>query len=168
MNKNDIRRAGPDDAGLVREMLGELADYQDEGEFVQVTVDHWRELLDRDDVIVLLAERDGEGMGYVSALRRPYLWTGGDVLALDDLYVRKEFRDSGVGRELMIELARYVQPDGHHHLGDAPRERARPTVLRPPRSPPAYEGRRGLGPGVVRRPGRLALTANRPHSRRTT
>lgn len=112
MNKNDIRRAGPDDAGLVREMLGELADYQDEGEFVQVTVDHWRELLGRDDVIVLLAERDGEGMGYVSALRRPYLWTGGDVLALDDLYVRKEFRDSGVGRELMIELARYAQPDG--------------------------------------------------------
>lgn len=92
-------------------MLGELADHQDEGEFVLVTVDHWRELLGRDDVIVLLAERAGEGMGYVSALRRPYLWTGGEVLALDDLYVRKAFRDSGVGRELMIELARYAQPD---------------------------------------------------------
>jgi GNAT superfamily N-acetyltransferase len=62
-------------------------------------------------VIVLLAEVDGVAAGYVSALRRPYLWVGGDQLALDDLYVREQFRDAGVGRQLMLGLARHALPD---------------------------------------------------------
>jgi hypothetical protein len=46
-------------------------------------------------VIVLLAERGGQAVGYVSALRQLHLWTGGDVLNLDDLYVRPGQRDGG-------------------------------------------------------------------------
>jgi ribosomal protein S18 acetylase RimI-like enzyme len=33
------------------------------------------------------------------------------MLALDDLYVREQFRDAGVGRALMLELARHALPD---------------------------------------------------------
>jgi GNAT superfamily N-acetyltransferase len=72
----------------------------------------WRELLGGDDVIVLIAERDGQAAGYVSALRRPHLWSGEDILALDDLYVREQHRDGGVGRALMLELARVALPQG--------------------------------------------------------
>ncbi|MFC0624142.1 GNAT family N-acetyltransferase [Kribbella deserti] len=113
MNEStDIRRAGPDDAKLILTMIRELAGYQDEGEYITVTVDQWRELLGRDDVIVLVAERAGEAMGYVSALRRPQLWSGEDILALDDLYVREQYRDGGIGRALMFELARHALPEG--------------------------------------------------------
>ncbi|WP_020385107.1 GNAT family N-acetyltransferase [Kribbella catacumbae] len=105
-----IRRAGPDDAAILRLMIGELADHQDEGRYVTVTVDQWRKLLGRDDVVVFLAEHRGEAAGYVSALRRLHLWTGGDILGLDDLYVREQFRDTGTGRALMLELARYALP----------------------------------------------------------
>ena len=106
-----IRRAGPPDAATVRTMVRELADHQDEGEHVTITEDRWRDLLGRDDVVVLLAEHDGHAIGYVSALRRPHLWSGDNVLALDDLYVRQEHRDVGAGRALMLELARHALPD---------------------------------------------------------
>src|SRR5688500_18368740 len=107
----EIRSAVPGDAELVRTMLVELADYQDQGKYVTATAEDWEGFLGRDDVIVLLAEIDGTSAGYVSSLRRPYLWVGGDMLALDDLYVRERFRDAGVGRALMLELARYALPD---------------------------------------------------------
>jgi ribosomal protein S18 acetylase RimI-like enzyme len=101
-----VRRAVPEDAELVRTMIGEIADHQDEGMYVTVTVDRWRELLADDTVTVLIAEYDGEPAGYVSAVRRLHLWTGGDVLGLDDLYVRERFRGQRVGELLMLELAR--------------------------------------------------------------
>ncbi|GAB3833207.1 GNAT family N-acetyltransferase [Kribbella italica] len=103
-----VRRAVPDDAELVRTMIGEIADHQDEGQYVTVTADRWRELLAGDTVTVLIAEYDGEPAGYVSAVRRLHLWTGGDVLGLDDLYVREAFRGQRVGELLMLELARQV------------------------------------------------------------
>lgn len=105
-----IRRGGPQDADLVGVMVRELAAYQDESEHVRITPGRWHELLDGDKVIVLIAERDGQAAGYVSALRRPHLWSGEDILALDDLYVREQHRDGGVGRALMLELARLALP----------------------------------------------------------
>ena len=107
----EIRRAVPADAELVRTMLVELADHQDQGKYVTATMEDWQGFLGRDDVIVLIAEIDGTAAGYVSSLRRAYLWVGGDMLALDDLYVREQFRDAGVGRALMLELARHALPD---------------------------------------------------------
>jgi GNAT superfamily N-acetyltransferase len=68
-------------------------------------------LLERPEVIVLLAECDGEPVGYVSALRQLHLWTGGDVLGLDDLYVRPGHRDAGAGRRLMAALAGLAAPE---------------------------------------------------------
>ncbi|TCM50480.1 GNAT family N-acetyltransferase [Kribbella sp. VKM Ac-2568] len=106
-----VRRASRQDAELVRTMVRELADHQDQGEHVTITVERWRELLGDDAVIVLVAEQKGQAVGYVSAFRRPHLWSGEDILALDDLYVRSDFRDAGVGRELMLELARHAQPE---------------------------------------------------------
>ncbi|GAA1706196.1 GNAT family N-acetyltransferase [Kribbella yunnanensis] len=106
-----IRRAVRADAELVLTLMLELAGYQDEAKYVTATVPDWQDYLSRPEVVVLLAEVDGTPAGYVSALRRPYLWVGGDQLALDDLYVRSEFRDGGIGRALMLELARLALPD---------------------------------------------------------
>ena len=107
----EIRRAVVADAETVLTMLGELAAYQDQRQYVTASVQDWQGFLEREDVIVLVAEVDGNDAGYVSALRRPYLWVGGDQLALDDLYVREKFRDAGVGRQLMLGLARHALPD---------------------------------------------------------
>ena len=100
-----IRRATPDDAAEVVTMVEEIADLEDQATFVHVHLEQCRRLLTRPDVTVLLAERGGRPIGYVSAIRQIALWTGGDVLNLDDLYVRPGHREAGIGRQLMAALA---------------------------------------------------------------
>ena len=106
-----IRQAGPDDAAAVDALVREIAAHEGESEHVGATPDRWREVLGRADVTVLLAERDGEVLGYVSAQRRLHMWSGEDILALDDLFVRTEARDGGVGRRLMVALAERAAAD---------------------------------------------------------
>jgi ribosomal protein S18 acetylase RimI-like enzyme len=106
-----VRRATPADTAEVAEMVREIAAHEDQSAHVHVDVEQWRALLARAEVIVLLAERNGHPVGYVSAIRQLHLWTGGDVLNLDDLYVRPGHRDAGVGRLLMAALAELAAPD---------------------------------------------------------
>lgn len=106
-----IRRAGPADAALVRTLTREIAAHQGCADDAAATDADWRTMLSRDDVIVLLAECDADALGYVSATRRLHLWTGSDILGLDDLYVRPHARDAGVGRLLMLALARLAAAD---------------------------------------------------------
>jgi ribosomal protein S18 acetylase RimI-like enzyme len=101
-----VRRAGPADAAVVLRMVREIATAEGDVSDVRSGEQTWTAVLARPDVLVLLAERDGEPVGYVSAVRRLHLWLGTDVLALDDLFVREGHRDAGVGRLLMTELAR--------------------------------------------------------------
>jgi len=106
----DVRRAGPEDAETVLTMVREIA--AEDGDVTDVASDlaAWTAMLGRPEVVVLIAERDGSPAGYVSALRRLHLRLGSDILALDDLYVRKGYRGTGVGRLLMRRLA--VLADG--------------------------------------------------------
>jgi ribosomal protein S18 acetylase RimI-like enzyme len=101
----DVRRAGPEDAETVLTMAREIAALEGDASDVASDLPTWTAMLARPDVVVLLAHRDGHPVGYVSALRRLHLWLGTDILALDDLYVREGYRDAGVGRLLMRELA---------------------------------------------------------------
>ncbi|MGY1653624.1 N-acetyltransferase family protein [Geodermatophilus sp. SYSU D01119] len=101
-----VRRAGPGDADVVLALVREIAAHEGDVSDVRSTAGTWAAMLARPDVLVLVAERAGEAVGYVSAVRRLHLWLGSDVLALDDLFVRDGHRDTGVGRSLMTELAR--------------------------------------------------------------
>ena len=106
-----IRRACPADTAAVAEMGREIAAHEDQSAHVHVDEAQWRALLARPEVIVLLAERGGAPVAYVSAIRQLHLWTGADVLNLDDLYVRPGHRDAGVGRRLMAALAALAAPE---------------------------------------------------------
>jgi GNAT superfamily N-acetyltransferase len=107
-----IRRATPADADTVHTLVLEIAAHEGDLEHVHVDPARWRRLLERDDVVVLLAERAGRAVGYTSAVRRLHLWTGGDVLAVDDVYVRPGERSAGVGRRLLTAMAAVAEPDG--------------------------------------------------------
>jgi ribosomal protein S18 acetylase RimI-like enzyme len=109
-----VRRATPADASAVAAMVREIAAHEDQSAAVHVDDAQWCRLLERPEVIVLLAERGGAAVGYVSAVRQLHLWTGGDVLNLDDLYVRPGQRDAGVGRRLMAALAGLAAPEQLH------------------------------------------------------
>jgi ribosomal protein S18 acetylase RimI-like enzyme len=106
-----IRRATPADADTVHTLVLEIAAHEGDTEHVHVTPARWVDLLGRDDVVVLLAERAGRALGYTSAVRRLHLWTGGDLLAVDDVYVRPGERSAGVGRRLLTAMAAVAEPD---------------------------------------------------------
>jgi ribosomal protein S18 acetylase RimI-like enzyme len=108
----DVRRAGPDDAAVVLGMVREIAAHEGDAGAVASDLGTWTAMLGRPEVVVLIAERDGEPAGYVSAVRRLHLWLGRDILGLDDLFVRDGYRDAGVGRLLMTELAALAAPEG--------------------------------------------------------
>jgi ribosomal protein S18 acetylase RimI-like enzyme len=107
----DVRRAGPADAATVLTMVREIAAHEGDVSDVASDVGTWTAMLARPDVVVLVAERDGVPAGYVSAVRRLHLWLGRDILVLDDLFVREGYRDAGVGRLLMRELAALAAPE---------------------------------------------------------
>jgi GNAT superfamily N-acetyltransferase len=107
----EIRLATPADATEVAAMVREIAAHEDQAAHVHVPDGQWHGVLQRPEVVVLLAERDGAPVGYVSAIRQLHLWTGGDVLNLDDLFVRPGHRDAGVGRRLMAALATVAAPE---------------------------------------------------------
>jgi GNAT superfamily N-acetyltransferase len=107
-----IRRATPADAATVHTLVLEIAAHEDSVQHVHVTAQGWADLLERTDVVVLLAERASRALGYTSAVRRLHLWTGGDVLAVDDVYVRPGERSAGLGRRLLTAIAAIAEPDG--------------------------------------------------------
>ncbi|MGA5761270.1 GNAT family N-acetyltransferase [Nonomuraea bangladeshensis] len=100
-----IRRATPDDAPTVYDLIHGLAEHQDQSWGVTVSVDDLKRMLARPEITYLIAERDGRAVGYVSWLERVSFWSGQDYLHLDDLYVTAAERGHGVGEQLMQAAA---------------------------------------------------------------
>jgi ribosomal protein S18 acetylase RimI-like enzyme len=106
-----IRRAEPGDARTVRTLLLELAEHENTARAVHATTADWRHMLADPAVLVLLARVGSEPVGYVSGIRQLNLWIGRDILAMDDLYVRADARDCGIGGQLMAALAEHVSAE---------------------------------------------------------
>lgn len=100
-----IRRATPDDASTVLDLIRALADHQDQTTAIAVSDTDLKQMLTRPEITYLIAEHDGRAIGYVSWLQRISFWSGQDYLALDDLYVADTERGRGVGEQLMRAAA---------------------------------------------------------------
>jgi GNAT superfamily N-acetyltransferase len=68
-------------------------------------------LLPRDDVIVLLAERP-EPVGFAYLTLRPTPYGDGPLAQLEELYVRPELRDHGIGTRLLLAALDRVREHG--------------------------------------------------------
>jgi ribosomal protein S18 acetylase RimI-like enzyme len=75
-----------------------------------VTSETWRRLLDPDEPVEgLVAEHEGEVVGFVNCVLHPSTWDSVDSCYLEDLFVSPTARGSGAGRaliEAVIEGAR--------------------------------------------------------------
>ena len=61
---------------------------------------------------VLIAEHDGAPAGFALFFHNFSTFLGKPGIYLEDLYVRPEFRGRGVGKELLINLARLAKERG--------------------------------------------------------
>ena len=54
---------------------------------------------------LFLIEQDGEPIGYVTLQKTYSIWANGNIIIIDDLYIREEFRGQGI-RTKAIEFIR--------------------------------------------------------------
>lgn len=102
-----IRPAKIEDAGLLRTMIRELAEYEHELELVTIQeADLVRDGFGENPRFrALIAEWDGLPAGYALIFNYYSTWTG-PGLFLEDLFVREQFRGNRIGKALLAAVAR--------------------------------------------------------------
>jgi GNAT superfamily N-acetyltransferase len=101
-----IRSATPQDAALILRFIRELAEFEREPDAVKATEESLRHaLFGERSAEAVIAEQDGEPMGFALFFHNFSTWTGRKGLYLEDLYVTPEARGSGVGTALLRHLA---------------------------------------------------------------
>ena len=103
-----IRKAIVKDVPLILSFIHELAEYEREPSAVRATEDG----LISDGFSaspkfrVIIAEWDGNPAGMAFFFHHYSTWQGRQGLFLEDFFVRPQFRGKGVGKALMVHLAR--------------------------------------------------------------
>ncbi|MCB5991942.1 GNAT family N-acetyltransferase [Janibacter melonis] len=98
----EVRRAGPSDAGTVGLLLFDFnTEFVTPTPAAAVLAARFERLLEREDVVVLLAREGGEDIGFAYLTYRPTPYGDGPLVQLEELYVRPALRDEGVGAALL-------------------------------------------------------------------
>ena len=110
-----IDPATPADVPLLLDLIRELAEYEREPEAAQATPEQLHVALfgQRPAAEAVVARLDGEPAGWALWFQNFSTWTGGPGLWLEDLYVRPQYRRLGVGRALLVYLARLCVERGY-------------------------------------------------------
>jgi len=115
-----VRRAGPADAAVVGRLLFDF-----NTEFEAATPDsdalsaRFRELLGRDDVIVMLSGDTEAPTGFAFLTLRPTPYYVGPLAQLEELYVVPPLRNGGIGTALLSASVEAVSRAGSQemHIG---------------------------------------------------
>jgi GNAT superfamily N-acetyltransferase len=110
-----IREATPADVPEVLRLIRELAAYEKEPDAVVTTEADLERWVFGDDAVasVLVAELEGRTVGMALWFRNYSTWTGRPGIYLEDLFVEPEARGSGLGKALLVELARIAVARGY-------------------------------------------------------
>ena len=102
-----VRDATAADAAAIDLMIRELAAYEGHTGALAFTVDRLAQALaeNRPRLRAVIAE-DAEGpVGFVTYTIDYAIWTGGDIVRVDDVFVRERARGNGAGTRLMLRIA---------------------------------------------------------------
>src|SRR5580704_5990313 len=103
-----IRRARPDEAGLVLSLVRELAEYEKLLHEVEATEAMIGEALFGSNVRLFcdIAEWNGEAAGFAVWFINFSTFSGRPGIYLEDLFVRPALRGKGIGKALLSHLAK--------------------------------------------------------------
>jgi GNAT superfamily N-acetyltransferase len=103
-----IRPATPKDAALIVQFVRDLAEYErDPKAAVASEEDFLRDGFGADPKFkVVFAEWEGKPAGFALFFYNYSTWQGRPGLYLEDLFVKPEFRGKGIGKALLLHLAK--------------------------------------------------------------
>jgi GNAT superfamily N-acetyltransferase len=108
----EVRRATVTDAATVGRLLFDFnTEFESPTPSAEEFARRFAELMPRDDVIVLLAEAS-ETVGFAFLTLRPTPYGDGPLAQLEELYVRPELRDRGIGTRLLTAALAEVRKHG--------------------------------------------------------
>jgi GNAT superfamily N-acetyltransferase len=109
-----LRFATAEDTPVILAMIRELADYERMSHEVVADVTRLRQSLfgERRVAEVLIAEKRGEPLGFALFFHNFSTFVGRPGIYLEDLYVRPAARGSGIGKALLVLLARIAVERG--------------------------------------------------------
>jgi len=113
-----IRRARPDEAGLVLSLVRELAEYEKLQHEVEATEAMISEALFGSNVRLFcdIAEWNGEAAGFAVWFINFSTFSGRSGIYLEDLFVRPALRGKGIGKALLSHLAKQCVANGWSRL----------------------------------------------------
>ncbi|MFP4208509.1 MAG: N-acetyltransferase family protein [Wenzhouxiangella sp.] len=113
-----LRWAEPGDEAGILGLIRELAEYERLAHEVTATPALLAEHLFGEDAVAeaLLAEIDGEAVGFALFFRNFSTFLGRPGLYLEDLYVRQSQRGRGIGRALLGRLAELARQRGYGRM----------------------------------------------------
>ena len=113
-----IRRARPDEAGLVLSLVRELAEYEKLSHEVEATEADIAAALFGENPILFceIAEWNGELAGFAVWFINFSTFSGRSGIYLEDLFVRPAQRGKGIGKALLTHLAKQCIANGWSRL----------------------------------------------------
>ncbi len=114
MPGTSVREASEGDVPLILSLIRELAEYEKLSHEVVATEENLRTNLfgERPFAEVLIAEHDGAPAGFALFFHNFSTFLARPGIYLEDLYVKPEFRGAGVGKRLLVQLARLAKERG--------------------------------------------------------
>lgn len=116
-NKLKIYTASQEDVPIIRDLILGLATYEKRPEAMTASpadLNHW--LFDRQLAQVLLAEYEGQPVGYALFYPSFSSFAGQGKAHLEDLFILEEYRNLGVGKALLKCLAHDLLEAGYQGL----------------------------------------------------
>ena len=105
-----LRQAREEDAPILYDLILQMAAYEKDLDKVQTTLEQVRRTICRGEYArAFLGEVEGKAVAYTVYFYAYSTYTGRPTLYLEDLYVQPEYRGYGLGKQIMIRLAKLAK-----------------------------------------------------------
>lgn len=126
MNRIKIRECTSFDKDMWIELNKEFMDYEANSSQIWQHIDRidmrdLGEVFDeamqfKENILLLMIEYDGYSVGFVNVIKGFSVWSRGKILTIDDMYIRDEYRDQGIGSKANAYIENYAVENGYRRV----------------------------------------------------